>query len=75
MVVVSLPARHVTTDPDNSLLLTLTNNHHPYPNPNPTIYPNPVATGVVVMQDVSILPPPLDTRWEVPAIVTVSQVR
>ena len=30
--------------------------------------------GVVVLQDVSILPPLLDTRWEVPAIVTVSQV-
>ena len=30
--------------------------------------------GVVVMQDVSILPPLLDNRWEVPAIVTVSQV-
>ena len=30
--------------------------------------------GVVVMQDVCILPPLLDTRWEEPAIVTVSQV-
>ena len=30
--------------------------------------------GVVVMQDVSILPPLSDNRWEVPAIVTVSQV-